>query len=327
MVHKGGRQKIVENTICQSTLWNHTKLLHLHTNMRLQSTNNEHSNHYCHWLLELGNGLLPLTDSGHIQLPSFLLLPSDTLMSLIQFVYGDIVGSSFDRSYFSVRAILAPRNEDIDAINDLALDMMPGETIEYLSADTIAPGDDHAQDYQYPVEFLNSLKLGGGFPPHVLRLRRGAPVMLLRNLDPRHGLCNGTRMLCTSFHRKVIEVEIITSTHKGDRVFIPRIGMTPSTLDLPFTMRRLQFSIRLAFGMTINKSQGQTLSIVGVHLHSPVFCHGQLYVALSRVSSPHKIKVFIGDSEERKAQRDYVLGRTLNIVFPEVLQMTNPASN
>ena len=56
-----------------------------------------------------------------------------------------------------------------------------------------------------------------------------------------------------------------------------------------FQCQQYQFSIRIAFSMTINKAQGQTLQCVGVWLHEPVFTHGQLYVAASRVGHPANV--------------------------------------
>ncbi|UYV80633.1 hypothetical protein LAZ67_19001160 [Cordylochernes scorpioides] len=88
----------------------------------------------------------------------------------------------------------------------------------------------------------------------------------------------------------VLQARILTGSFRGEEVLIPRIPIIPNNLPLKF--RRLQFPVMVAFAMTINKSQGQTLQVVGVHLESPCFSHGQLYVACSRVSSPKNVFVF-----------------------------------
>lgn len=70
----------------------------------------------------------------------------------------------------------------------------------------------------------------------------------------------------------------------GQSVIIPRIPTIPT--DVPFKYKRLQFPIKLCYGITFNKCQGQTLNFSGVDLRENVFSHGQLYVALSRIGNP-----------------------------------------
>ena len=111
------------------------------------------------------------------------------------------------------------------------------------------------------------------------------PIMLIRNLSHSQGLLNGTRLKIANLGKCIIEAIITTGKHAGQSVFLPRITITPSDSGLPFDERRQQFPIRPAFAITINKSQGQTLDFIGIGIREPVFTHGQLYVALSRVRS------------------------------------------
>lgn len=118
-------------------------------------------------------------------------------------------------------------------------------------------------------------------------------MILLRNLNIKEGLCNGTRLRIMEMKEHVLAAEIITGAKKGNIVFIPRIELSPSKKELPLNMVRRQFPIRLGYALTINKSQGQSFDYVGIYLPIPVFGHGQLYVALSRCTSREKLKILL----------------------------------
>jgi ATP-dependent exoDNAse (exonuclease V) alpha subunit len=101
----------------------------------------------------------------------------------------------------------------------------------------------------------------------------------------------------------------------GKKVAIPRIKLAPSESTIPFKFSRMQFPIQLAFAMTINKAQGQSLGRVGIYLPNPVFSHGQLYVALSRASSRSNLTLLIQSATDRRK----LLRETKNVVFRGVL--------
>ncbi|KAI8554976.1 hypothetical protein RHMOL_Rhmol05G0137900 [Rhododendron molle] len=108
---------------------------------------------------------------------------------------------------------------------------------------------------------------------------------------------------------RIIEAQILTGGKFDDLVFIPRIFLTPSSSEIPFEMTRRQFPIRLAYAMTINKSQGQSVNFGGIDLRTLVFSHGQLYVALSRCTSGDCTSVLSNDASRSMT----------NIVYPKVL--------
>ena len=137
--------------------------------------------------------------------------------------------------------------------------------------------------------------------------------MLLRNLNQRAGLCNGTRLIVTSIGEWTIEAKIMNGCHANQTFAIPRITLSLKSNKWPFVLQRRQYPIRVCYAMTINKSQGHTLSVVGIYLQKPVFTHGQLYVAVSRVTTKQGLKIYIEDDDGNPSNE------TRNIVYKEVL--------
>ena len=181
----------------------------------------------------------------------------------------------------------------------------PGEQSIHMSVDKVTTDTAHT----YPVEFLNSLN-ASGLPLACLSLKPGCPLMLLCNLDPANGLCNGTHMVLLEVRTMVLRCRILGGDHAENIVFIPRTSCDPSEA-LPIQLCCRQFPVCLAFVMTINKAQGQSIYYVGIDLRVPVFSHGQLYVALSHCTSSDRIKVvFPVDSNSTS---------TTNVVYTEVL--------
>ncbi|KAL4580720.1 hypothetical protein LXL04_016922 [Taraxacum kok-saghyz] len=269
-------------------------------------------------LLPGGEGKVGGANDGEttIDIPNDILIndPVDPIGTLIQFVYPSILENSKIPTYFQERAILAPKNEVVHKINDRLLGKFPGVENEYLSSDSLCHSDylhDNFDKNLHSPDVLNGLT-PSGLPLHKLVLKVGVPVMLLRNIDQKCGLCNGTRLRVIALGNRVIEAEILSGNNVGNRTFIPRITLTPSDKRIAFAFQRRQFPLVVCFAMTINKSQGQSLSKVGLFLKEHVFTHGQLYVALSRVKSKDGLKIL---SLSKDGQ---ITNTTFNVVFKEI---------
>ena len=125
------------------------------------------------------------------------------------------------------RCCLTPKNINSHVINDLVLDRLPGNKRTYLSVDSVVTDDQHIRA-TVTTEFLNSMT-PSGMPLHKLDLKVGATVILLRNLNPKKGLCNGTRLIIRDMQRHVLAAEIIANQYQGQYVLIPRITLAPKT--------------------------------------------------------------------------------------------------
>ena len=303
VVKQGTRATIVQACLQRMEFWPQLRCLHLTQNMRM-AVGGENAA-YASWIAELPynptmtplvpiyNGIKLFTNE-----PVFYdhVFPPDVLRAA-------------DRppDFFRGRAILACRNDDVFATNESILAKMPGAS---FVLDAVDSADANAAEsiHELTAEFLASLN-PACLPPSQLVLKVGAPVMLLRNLHPHLGLCNGTRAVVLRIHRSCVQIRITGGDHNGAVHHLFRATLTTNEGDLPWIISRKQFPIRLSFAITINKAQGQSLSTVGVDLRQQCFTHGQLYVALSRVTDISRLSLLLSPG----------VTTLHNVVYPEVL--------
>ena len=309
-------RKVDENAIKSFTLRNmpwwrsgHVAHFALTRNMRAGG-----DAEYASFLERVGDGTQPASnvdlngDALHqrcIRVPDAMVAPySWGPMDLMRWVYGDYssVEPASWSDYYQSRMVVTPLNSSAAELNNMMLDGLHTSGDRVALSHDYAVVDDSDADH-YTPEFLNSLE-PNGMPPHELRVRAGALMILLRNYAPQKGLCNGTRIVVRGQWRRLLQVQVVTGPAKGRLELLPRI-VCDSTGDaeLPFTLRRLQFPVRPAWVISINKAQGQTVSgRYGIYLPTPVFAHGQLYVAHSRATDSANVRV-LGESYENQQRK------------------------
>lgn len=274
------------------------------------------------WTVSIGNGTAETVgkeEDSKIQLKEDLCFGIDQkrqdtdMKKFCQEIFPNLPDNYKVDTYMEGRAILAPTNRKVDTINDYLTDVLPGEKVSLLSADSLKEQED---PFRFNTELLNTLQ-PNGMPRHRIELKEGMPLRLLRNLNPKKGLCNGTRLIFNRvLNNKVLECSLIGDLHRRT-VLIPRITTMPADSEgFGFDWTRRQFPVRTAFSMTVNASQGQTMKKIGVWLaDSECFAHGQLYVAASRVGAPSGLKFAV----KKPVMAGEGFGVTTNVVYREVL--------
>ena len=272
------------------------------------------ANAFKEWCMQIGNGRAQkLPNTSLIQIPDQVICQND----LIDSVFGE--GMITLERVLANRAILCPTNEDSLEINELILDRLEGDLQNpYFSVDKILPANDGVT---YPLELAHQ-QTPSGYPPHELKLKVGAIVMLIKNWNIPLGLCNGTRMRVVKCNTHFIRCAILSGPRKDQEYSFSKVKFIPGEKD-PHRIERFQFPFRLAFAMTINKAQGQTFDKIGILLRSPVFAHGQLYVAISRVRNFESLTVMVETVQRGDKVQGVVAGHngvyTQNIVNMSVL--------
>ena len=327
IVQHGNRATQVSRLLCNLPIWQDVEQRGLIQNERVRQrmlesgqSNAEAAQSHAEFLLRVGNGTVenvtgtiegqPMRYTDLIEVPQHIVMDSHNMDDMLQYVYSELpeLRGQERQNYLASRAILTPKNATALELNNRVLDTyMPDEEIHcFRSQDSLRPNDDEGTNtssarttgnasgtqMQFPLEYLNTIN-SASIPLHELRLKPGAVVMLMCNMNRGAGLCNGTRLIYERAQGHLLVCRIAHGPHQGRIALIPRVNLTPSDVRHPFTLVRRQYPIKLAFAMTIHKSQGQSLRTVGIYLPDPVFAHGLLYVALSRVGDAADVRVLV----------------------------------
>ncbi|GFV81298.1 ATP-dependent DNA helicase [Trichonephila clavipes] len=257
VVLRGTRADFVKACLKTSFLWPHIKVVSLRINMCVHLQHDLRAEMFSKLLIDIGDGQIKEM-AGIINIPESLGNIVGDLITLTEKIYPNIHQIGIDcSSWLKERAILTPTNNSVYNINNFLLNILTTKHAKYESVDSVVEAEDAVH---YPVEFLNTLN-PPGILYHVLNLKIGAPIMLLRNLNPSK-LCNGTKLQVKNLHNNAIEATILTGKYKGEVVFISRIPLIPS--DYHFEFKRIRYPVTVCYAMTINKAQGQTLKMAGV---------------------------------------------------------------
>ncbi|KAK6188337.1 hypothetical protein SNE40_004529 [Patella caerulea] len=163
---------------------------------------------------------------------------------------------------------LCTHKEDVEQINIFHINKLPGDKKRFVGTDT---------DSAYTKQLNNVCPV-----PDILELKQGAQVMLAKNLDIQKGLVNGARGIITGFDKRSDGLPIVKFACGVEEIIKPvrwvmKVGGG-------VILCRKQVPLKLAWAISIHKSQGMSLDCVEISL-SRVFEAGQAYVALSRARS------------------------------------------
>ncbi|KAG3181524.1 hypothetical protein PC128_g15113 [Phytophthora cactorum] len=272
VVVRGTPAQTIDACLKSSTLWPKFQQLHLRENMRVMSAQNEST---ATELAEISEFLLQVGKRRHeINLalgPNCIKTPKDMLVAnpveelseyrededirpgailrgltrLVDEMYTDINNPDIaNDEYFANRTILTTTNAVVQRINEAVAQRLEGVSQEYLSTDSVE--EDEEINF-FEQEVLHTVNING-IPPHKLTLKKGAPIMMMRNLNPDLGLWNGTRRLrIVELKPHVIHATIMTGERQGHHVLIPRIAFISDSeaREFPFVCGASSFRFNL----------------------------------------------------------------------------------
>ena len=325
VIQRGSRGDIVRSCVRFSGVWEHFTTLRLTQNMRVELLRINEDLLQSHvlamhskWLLSIGEGTLDyaLPNTTIFEIPAQMACTS--LQELEDKVFGDLHNRYMDSEYLRDRAIMSCTNDVIQSCNQQIVSRLPGRSVTCKSTYSFVNDNDNLRHDTGSLECINP----SGLPPHLLQLKIGACIILIRNLNIKEGHCNGTRYIILDLTRRCIRAKKLNSCGDGnDEIFIPRIPLRSNESDYPVPFIRMQFPVLVAYYLTISRAQGQTFKKAGMYLPRNVFAHGHMYVGLSRCGDPNGLHIYADQGEFTHV--GHMLDNTKlyskNVVYTEML--------
>jgi len=302
-----------------SKLWPRFEIFVLRENMR-QAEDPE----YADFITRLGegkDGSTYIRRKAAVDIAPFVqqTFASSTMEDAVDFVYPGCTEAEQDplnrAKLMAKSAILAHTNDRVAFWNHEVQQLLPlGVSKSFFSANKLC--DVHDNDANAELLTLECLQYcdAADVPTHHLKLHVGDLCILMRNIDKPLGLTNNQRVIIRALRASTIGVSIARDDSNTVH-WLPRIHFRFVMPGTSFEMIRTQFPLKLAYAFTVHKAQGQELQRVLLDTTTPVFAHGQLYVALSRVRTRGGIGAFVNPEQVTET----VVPCT-NIVFEELIR-------
>lgn len=300
VIRYGTRAQVVDASLVSSPLWPLFTIYRLSTPIR-----NAEDPEFATFVDNIGDGAGPNVPLDFIQ-------RVDSTQQLIDYVYPAHLLTN--PLLCSRRSILAPTHRQVDQYNAAVLGNIDGITRTYHAADSLKEADDVGIDFAGTVMDFVAQYTPPGLPAFTINIKTNAIYRMLRNFSLDRGLVKNVRGIVTHVGHRLIAMKIIRpSTQAGsvlddEEVLIPRITFS-HVLHSGHTLLRRQFPLAPAYATTFNSCQGLTLDQVGIDLTVPVFSHGQLYTALSRIRHRTHARIRLPDDEST----------TPNVTYHEIL--------
>ena len=233
-----------------------------------------------------------------------------------------VCGTCVCKSTYTIHIQVDMWNDIIQKLNPNCVEDNPDLCREYLSYDKLGEVDDPRDviSSMLSEEILNEATSKGS-PPHAIKLAVNDICYLLYNLSRKDRLAKNTRVRILALRQYSIRVQ--TCEDNPTCHWIPRIRFKfPLRWGAAYQLTRTQFPLRLAYAVTINKSQGQEYDQVLFDVTEQPFSHGQMYVAMSRIRRFDTIKIYIGRNSlwtrrDDTTKKDPCI---TNVVYPKLIE-------